>query len=57
MILSSAVYVVGTPGCVFDMLRRNYRRPDYSKMFGLDEAKGMLSRSFRDQCGGRGAAD
>ncbi|KAM7477734.1 hypothetical protein LguiA_025947 [Lonicera macranthoides] len=49
MILSSAVYVVGTPGCVFDMLRRNYRRPDYSKMFGLDEAKGMLSRSFRDQ--------
>ncbi|KAM7477754.1 hypothetical protein LguiA_025967 [Lonicera macranthoides] len=49
MILSSAVYVVGTPGCVFDMLRRNYCRPDYSKMFGLDEAKGMLSRSFRDQ--------
>ena len=41
--------VVGTPGRVFDMLRRHSLRPDYINMFVLDEADKMLSRSFKDQ--------
>ncbi|KAH0969837.1 hypothetical protein GBA52_028433 [Prunus armeniaca] len=44
-ILSSGVHVVvGTPGRVFDILRRQSLRPDYIKMFVLDEADEMLSR-------------
>ncbi|CAI8616367.1 unnamed protein product [Vicia faba] len=44
-ILSSGVHVVvGTPGRVFDMLRRQSLHPDYIKMFVLDEADEMLSR-------------
>ncbi|CAL5355011.1 unnamed protein product [Camellia sinensis] len=44
-ILSSGVHVVvGTPGRVFDMLRRQSLRPVYIKMFVLDEADEMLSR-------------
>jgi len=39
----------GTPGCVFDMLRRQSLRPDNIKMFVLDEADEMLSRGFKDQ--------
>ena len=41
--------VVGTPGRVFDMLRRRSLLPDYIKMFVLDEADEMLSRGFKDQ--------
>ncbi|CAL5338915.1 unnamed protein product [Camellia sinensis] len=42
-ILSSGVHVVvGTPGRVFDMLRRQSLRPVYIKMFVLDEADEML---------------
>ncbi|GFZ16254.1 eukaryotic translation initiation factor 4A1 [Actinidia rufa] len=49
-ILSSGVHVVvGTPGRVFDMLRRQSLRPDDIKMFVLDEADEMLSRGFKDQ--------
>ncbi|XWS26434.1 hypothetical protein CRYUN_Cryun26dG0032000 [Craigia yunnanensis] len=49
-ILSSGVHVVvGTPGCVFDMLRRQSLHPDHIKMFVLDEADEMLSRGFKDQ--------
>jgi translation initiation factor 4A len=49
-ILSSGVQVVvGTPGRVFDMLRRRYLRADGIKMFTLDEADEMLSRGFKDQ--------
>ena len=49
-ILTSGVHVVvGTPGRVFDMLRRHSLRPDYVKMFVLDEADEMLSRGFKDQ--------
>ncbi|KAK3410808.1 eukaryotic initiation factor 4A-2 [Eucalyptus grandis] len=49
-ILQSGVHVVvGTPGRVFDMLRRQSLRPDYIKMFVLDEADEMLSRGFKDQ--------
>ncbi|KAF3660101.1 Eukaryotic initiation factor 4A-2 [Capsicum annuum] len=47
-ILQSGVHVVvGTPGRVFDMLRRQSLRPDHIKMFVLDEADEMLSRGFR----------
>ncbi|CAN1340273.1 Eukaryotic initiation factor 4A-11, partial [Linum perenne] len=49
-ILSSGVHVVvGTPGRVFDMLRRQSLRADSIKMFVLDEADEMLSRGFKDQ--------
>jgi len=41
--------VVGTPGRVYDMLNRRYLRPDYIKLFVLDEADEMLSRGFKDQ--------
>lgn len=49
-ILASGVQVVvGTPGRVFDMLRRRNLRADGIKMFVLDEADEMLSRGFKDQ--------
>jgi translation initiation factor 4A len=49
-ILSAGVHVVvGTPGRVFDMLRRRCLRADSIKMFVLDEADEMLSRGFKDQ--------
>jgi hypothetical protein len=49
-ILQSGVHVVvGTPGRVYDMLRRNSLRADYIKMIVLDEADEMLSRGFKDQ--------
>ncbi|RYR42264.1 hypothetical protein Ahy_A08g038731 [Arachis hypogaea] len=49
-ILESGVHVVvGTPGRVFDMLRRQYLRPDSIRMFVLDEADEMLSKGFKDQ--------
>ena len=41
--------VVGTPGRVYDMLRRRALRADSIKMFVLDEADEMLSRGFKDQ--------
>jgi len=40
--------VVGTPGRVFDLLRRVALRPDFIRVFVLDEADEMLSR-FKDQ--------
>lgn len=40
---------VGTPGRVYDMLRRRNLRADHIKMFVLDEADEMLSRGFKDQ--------
>ncbi|CAM8974038.1 unnamed protein product [Rhodiola kirilowii] len=49
-ILSAGVHVVvGTPGRVFDMLKRQSLRADYIKMFVLDEADEMLSKGFKDQ--------
>ncbi|KAJ7567359.1 hypothetical protein O6H91_02G143600 [Diphasiastrum complanatum] len=49
-ILQSGVHVVvGTPGRVYDMLRRNALRADRIKIFVLDEADEMLSRGFKDQ--------
>ena len=49
-VLQSGLHVVvGTPGRVYDMLRRRALRPDYIKIFVLDEADEMLSRGFKDQ--------
>jgi superfamily II DNA/RNA helicase len=49
-ILRSGVHVVvGTPGRVYDMLRRRALRADAIKMFVLDEADEMLSGGFKDQ--------
>ncbi|CAI5969512.1 unnamed protein product [Closterium sp. NIES-65] len=49
-ILQAGVHVVvGTPGRVYDMLRRSSLRPDHIKCFVLDEADEMLSRGFKDQ--------
>ncbi|QHO28419.1 hypothetical protein S83_023409 [Arachis hypogaea] len=48
-ILASGIHVVvGTPGRVFDMLRRQSLQPDHIKMFVLDEDDKMLSRGFKD---------
>ncbi|KAH8956465.1 hypothetical protein BDL97_07G040200, partial [Sphagnum fallax] len=49
-ILQSGVHVVvGTPGRVYNMLRRNALRADAIKCFVLDEADEMLSGGFKDQ--------
>jgi len=49
-ILQAGVHVVvGTPGRVYDMLRRRALRADGIRMFMLDEADEMLSRGFKDQ--------
>jgi len=49
-ILQGGVHVVvGTPGRVYDMLRRRALRPEFIKIFCLDEADEMLSRGFKDQ--------
>ena len=54
-ILQAGVHVVvGTPGRVYDMLRRNALRADSIKCFVLDEADEMLSRGFKDQVCGLG---
>lgn len=41
--------IVGTPGRVFDMMRRNYIRGRSLKLAILDEADEMLSSGFKDQ--------
>merc|ERR1711968_42716 len=41
--------VVGTPGRVYDMMKRGALRLEAIKMFVLDEADEMLSRGFKDQ--------
>uniref|UniRef100_A0A7S3R1S0 RNA helicase n=2 Tax=Dunaliella tertiolecta TaxID=3047 RepID=A0A7S3R1S0_DUNTE len=49
-ILGAGVHVVvGTPGRVYDMLRRRCLRADFIKMFVLDEADEMLAKNFKDQ--------
>ena len=46
-ILKSGVQiVVGTPGRVFDMMKRGFLKRDYLKLFVLDEADEMLQRGF-----------
>ena len=41
--------VVGCPGRVFDMLRRDWLSPKHIRVFILDEADEMLSSGFKDQ--------
>lgn len=41
--------VVGTPGRVYDMIKRQELSLAHVKMFVLDEADEMLSRGFKDQ--------
>lgn len=47
--LESAHVVVGTPGRVSDMIKRNALRTNDIKTLVLDEADEMLSRGFKDQ--------
>ena len=42
-------YIVGTPGRVFDMLKRYALVTDKIKTFIMDEADEMLSRGFKEQ--------
>jgi len=44
-----AQFIIGTPGRVFDMIKRFALRTDNIKSFILDEADEMLSREFKDQ--------
>lgn len=41
--------IVGTPGCVFDMLNWRYLSSKYIKMLVLGKADEMLSHGFKDQ--------
>ncbi|KAI8850653.1 eukaryotic initiation factor 4A-12 [Chytridium lagenaria] len=41
--------VSGTPGRVFDMIKRRHLRTQHIKMLVLDEADEMLSRGFKEQ--------
>jgi len=41
--------VVGTPGRVFDMMKKGFLKTDYLRVFVLDEADEMLSRGFKTQ--------
>ncbi|KAH9024831.1 P-loop containing nucleoside triphosphate hydrolase protein, partial [Lactarius pseudohatsudake] len=41
--------VSGTPGCVFDMIRRRMLRTHNIKMLILDEADELLNKGFRDE--------
>lgn len=48
--LESGVHIVsGTPGRVFDMIRRRHLQTKNLKMFVVDEADEMLNRGFKDQ--------
>ena len=48
--LNNGVHVVvGTPGRVIDMISRNALRPDFIRVFILDEADDMLSLGFQPQ--------
>eukprot|EP00939_MAST-03C_sp_MAST-3C-sp1_P003342 g3342.t1 len=48
--LESGVHVIsGTPGRIFDMIRRRHMNPKTLKMFVVDEADEMLNRGFKEQ--------
>ena len=49
MLDEGAQFIIGTPGRVFDMIKRFALRTDNIKSFILDEADEMLSREFKDQ--------
>ena len=44
-----AQFIVGTPGRIYDMMKRYVLRTEKLKCFILDEADEMLSRGFKDQ--------
>jgi len=39
--------VVGTPGRILDMMKKGFFKPDYLRLFVMDEADEMLSRGFK----------
>lgn len=41
--------IVGTPGRVYDMIKRNFLNTEHIRIFVLDEADDMLSSGFKDQ--------
>ena len=41
--------VVGTPGRIIDMMKKDFLKTNYLKLFVLDEADEMLSRGFKEQ--------
>lgn len=41
--------IVGTPGRIQDMLKRDYLKTDHIKMFVVDEADEMFSKGFKEQ--------
>lgn len=43
--------VVGTPGRIFDMMKREYLKADKIKVLVLDEADQMLDQGFKEQIG------
>ena len=48
--LKSGVHVVvGTPGRIHDMMKREIFKTDYLRIFVMDEADEMLSRGFKQQ--------
>lgn len=46
---SGVQFIVGTPGRVYDMMKRYVLKTDKLKCFIMDEADEMLSRGFQDQ--------
>jgi len=44
-----AQFIVGTPGRVYDMMKRYVLKTDKLKCFVIDEADEMLDRGFKDQ--------
>lgn len=44
-----AQFIIGTPGRIYDMMKRYVLRTDSLKCFIMDEADEMLSRGFKDQ--------
>jgi translation initiation factor 4A len=41
--------IVGTPGRIYDMIKRDYINTSYLKIFVMDEADDMLSSGFKEQ--------
>ena len=41
--------IVGTPGRIYDMIKREYINTSYLKIFVMDEADDMLSNGFKEQ--------
>jgi|TARA_B110001450_G_C17625915_1_gene483148 translation initiation factor 4A len=49
-ILKSGVHVViGTPGRIYDMMKKGFFKTEYLRLFVMDEADEMLSRGFKAQ--------